>query len=194
MRCAIARCEGREERPTADDLLRRVVAECTARNPDEVRVRHTLRRPATAEIPHGPPIHVSIAHSAGWVAVAADLDDPIGIDVEPRDRRVIDPARLAQRFFHLDDTAWLRSQPDQNVAFLQLWTMKESIGKLRGIGLQGGALAARNFGTPNRVCGSSALRPTAEPSLFHGTLLTADWVLSVAAPRRTRMWLTRAVH
>ncbi|MFI5690389.1 4'-phosphopantetheinyl transferase family protein [Kribbella sp. NPDC051586] len=84
--------------------------------------------------PHVPGLAVSISHSHHLVVVAASDDGPVGVDLEevyPRDVQ-----RLAQRRFSSEELAWTKQQPDGLVAFLELWTAKEAVGKARGLGLR----------------------------------------------------------
>ena len=64
----------------------------------------------------------------------------VGVDVEllrPRPRAMA----LAERFFHADETGWLRTLPDETareLAFTRLWCAKEAVLKAHGYGLSFG--------------------------------------------------------
>ena len=80
---------------------------------------------------HHPDIHFNLSHS-GRLAVCAVSDTPVGVDVEPigASRKEIETV-----CFHPQETAWMDSEPDRDLAFARLWTRKESFLKLSGAGL-----------------------------------------------------------
>lgn len=82
--------------------------------------------------PDAPDFHFSLSHS-GDTALCAASTLPVGCDVELP--RAYD-ARIAERFFHPDERAWLLRQPEaqQADAFFYLWTRKESFMKALGLG------------------------------------------------------------
>ncbi|MGM0545162.1 MAG: 4'-phosphopantetheinyl transferase family protein [Bacteroidota bacterium] len=73
--------------------------------------------------------YVSIAHTDECVFCGLTEADPIGVDLEPIDRKV--PARLEQRITHPQEKKLI-----DNVSALRLWTIKEAYIKLRGQGLR----------------------------------------------------------
>jgi 4'-phosphopantetheinyl transferase len=87
------------------------------------------------ERPHGRPrlpgtgLHVSVAHSGDWVAVALTEVAPVGVDVE----QVIDidVSALAKSVLDTDESAGLQSIRN----FFVYWTRKESALKATGDGL-----------------------------------------------------------
>ena len=90
-----------------------------------------------ARTPQGKPyfpggsVQFSLSHCRGmvWCAVSRS---PVGADVEgPRPV----PRHLVDRVCTQEELAWLFSQPDQDAAFLSLWTLKESVMKLFGQGI-----------------------------------------------------------
>lgn len=104
---------------------------------------------------------------AGDYAVLATADDSIGVDVEII--RPVDCLRIAKRFFHPDELAYLQAQSEPEAAFFALWTLKESYGKALGRGF---------FVGPARYCilpdgQQSAKLKTESPYAFrcyHGVL------------------------
>ena len=103
-----------------------------------------------------PDFHFSLSHSGG-LALCAVSALPLGCDIEQiRGDRL----RLAARFFHPEEHAWLLSLPEgeRQAAFFRLWTCKESFIKAIGRGL---SLPLDSFcvlpGDP------PALRQTADP-------------------------------
>ncbi len=99
--------------------------------------------------------HFSLSHSGERVLCAVS-GKPVGCDIEAPGR--YDP-KIARRFFHPSESAWLFSLPEeeQPAAFLRLWTCKESYVKALGLGL-------------NQPLDSFAVRP-GEPT---GPVQTAD--------------------
>lgn len=94
-------------------------------------------------LPDYPELAVSISHCRRAVAVAVSPEGRVGIDVECR-RKVSDS--LMERVCTPDEVAAVRAAADPAMAFLQLWTRKEAVLKMRGTGIQGfgsmvGALA-----------------------------------------------------
>ena len=55
--------------------------------------------------PQGPGLHFSLTHSGEWW-LCAFSDRPLGLDLQIH-RSYADPARLARRFFHPREDAWL---------------------------------------------------------------------------------------
>lgn len=99
--------------------------------------------PAMANGAHGKPfvpgmpwLQFNLSHAGSHVAVAIARDQPLGIDIEPLDRRIAVDG-VAARFFGAAEAAALarieaqRRQP----AFLRLWTHKEAVLKALGDGL-----------------------------------------------------------
>ena len=120
----------REHRRLGRGALRMVLARYLGGPPAEVDVRR--RCPACGGRDHGPVradgLHVSIAYTAGLVAIAV-ADRPVGVDVErirpdlvwePIARTVLGDGRIASL-----------------EAFYAAWTAREATGKARGTGLCG---------------------------------------------------------
>ncbi len=81
------------------------------------------------ELPGG--MQFNLSH-AGDYAVLATCSGSVGVDVERM--RPIDSMRIAKRFFHPDEYAYLSSLPDPHAAFFSIWTLKESYVKALGFG------------------------------------------------------------
>ena len=90
-------------------------------------------------------VHVSISHSAGFVACAAG-GVPLGIDLEglarPRDHLAL--AGLVHGPAQQDHLARLPADA-RAVTFLQWWTLKEAWLKARGLGLDFALMRSLNF-------------------------------------------------
>jgi 4'-phosphopantetheinyl transferase len=120
-------------------LVRVCAGELLGRRPEAVPLR---QRCAECGGPHGrpevdrrPDVHVSLAHSSGWVAAAADLR-PCGIDIEHAgfERPLVLPV---ERALAPVERYWHDGQPDRPRAFLELWVRKEAVVKAGGGSLDG---------------------------------------------------------
>lgn len=80
------------------------------------------------ETPMLPVIHFSMSHCRLAVACAVS-DKPVGIDVETFDHY---DEEVARRVMNDDEMQRILSSPDPAVEFTRLWTMKESLYKMRG--------------------------------------------------------------
>lgn len=85
-------------------------------------------------LPEHPEISVSISHCRKAVAVVVSSEGRVGIDVECR-RKIGDG--LLERVCTPDEQAAVCAAEDSTMAFLQLWTRKEAVLKMRGTGIQG---------------------------------------------------------
>jgi len=90
-------------------------------------------RPEIAHPPSSLRFNLSNTHGLVVCAVVREVD--VGVDVEPLDRRW--SMRIAERYFSPAEVAALRTLPEEARArrFLDLWTLKESYIKARGLGL-----------------------------------------------------------
>ncbi len=116
-------------------LARRMIVEAAA----ELGVRAGVHnepsgRPALTGSPR--PLHVSITHTPGLVAVALTGLGPVGVDAEPLRR--LDAVALATKWFSAEEVRWLsEAAPEtRSAGFLQLWVRKEAVGKALGKGLR----------------------------------------------------------
>lgn len=72
----------------------------------------------------------SISHGGNWAILSADRQ-PVGVDIEPmKDANL----SVARRVFTAEELSWMRQDPLPR--FHILWTIKESIMKATGLGLQ----------------------------------------------------------
>lgn len=129
--------------------------------------------------PNQPGLHFSISHS-GALWVCAFSGHPVGVDIQKhtKKRKESDEeagvrlARMAERFFHPDEAAWVREHPCQR--FFQIWAAKESYVKYTGDGIGAG------FG---RFClvpsDEEAQTWKAEEVWFYGTELPGGYSLCV---------------
>lgn len=129
----------RERRPVSAPLVREAAADALRVPPGEIRIgREPGGRPRLGGAAEG--LHVSVSHCAGVVAVALSRLGPVGVDVERL--RQLPAVALGRRWFSAAEARWLGEQAAerQSAAFLWLWTHKEAIGKVRGLGLSDGGL------------------------------------------------------
>lgn len=101
-----------------------------------------LIRRETGESPiafgaHGKPyaengICFSVSHSGRMAAIVVD-DQEIGLDIE----RIPDESRLkiADRFYHPNERAYVKKAEDPFRAFCEIWTRKEAYLKMTGEGI-----------------------------------------------------------
>lgn len=75
-------------------------------------------------------LEFNISHGGNWAVLAAD-DHPMGVDIEPMNAANLD---VAQRVFTVDELRWMQINP--TLRFHILWTIKESIMKATGLGMQ----------------------------------------------------------
>ena len=76
-------------------------------------------------------LHFNLSHTGNY-AVAVFSDAPVGIDIEHR--RALKQT-LLDKCFTKDEQAWIQSHPDKEMAFVRLWTAKESYVKWSGEGI-----------------------------------------------------------
>ena len=84
--------------------------------------------------PHVEGCCFNLSHS-GDVAVCAVGVEPVGCDVE---KIAGAPRRVAERFFHRNEAAYLRQcgEAERDTLFFRFWTMKESYLKMTGEGMR----------------------------------------------------------
>lgn len=138
----------RHEFTVARALLRRTLSRYDGRAPDAWRfVLNEHGRPCFPANPDAdPPEHAlrfNVSHTAGLIVVAVARDSEVGVDVEDTERRGR-TVTLADRWFSPAESAALRALPQaqQRDRFFDLWTLKESYIKARGMGL---ALPLKHF-------------------------------------------------
>ena len=122
----------------------------------------------------------NLSHAAGLVAIAA-ARGVVGVDIEAAGRTVA-PC-VAQRFFAPDEREQLEALPasQRDRRFIELWTLKESYAKARGLGLR---LPFDSFGFDLRHAGRLGFSPEpASVGSWHFQLLetTLDEVTAVCA-------------
>ena len=129
---------------TGRHLARQLAAEITRRMPTEIFIRSRCIHCGSPL--HGKPFAVhpagtlplSIAHSAGWVLVAATNGPDVGADIE-----MINEARHEEHLLdQIESPLERRRGPRDAAAFTRLWVHKEAVLKCTGHGLM---LSPRSF-------------------------------------------------
>ncbi|MFI2027884.1 4'-phosphopantetheinyl transferase family protein [Streptomyces buecherae] len=156
-----------DERRTAHTLLLRAVARTLRVPVSGLRLDHEPGgRPVIGGVAEAP--RVSLAHARGALAVALTDRAPVGVDVEVV--RELRADALARSWLHPAEAEWVAGLPERqrSVAFLWLWTQKESVGKARGQGLRRGGMS-RPVPLPERWPPAASLTPRPLPGAAHLT-------------------------
>ena len=147
---------------------------------ENARGRPGVGSPAT-------PLCFNLAHSAGLVVCAVSRDRLVGVDVEFRYRRAIDP-RLVGRYCAPAEVADIegRDVPDRQDQFLRYWTLKEAYLKALGLGIAV-HLADVSFSLePDiRIGFLNSLAGESTDWAFHLTTVGDGHFVAVAAPGST---------
>lgn len=86
---------------------------------------------------HGKPyaqngVYFSVSHSGRVAAIAVD-DTELGLDVE--ELPAPDRLKIADRFYHPAERAYVKEAEDRRRAFSEIWTRKEAYLKMTGEGI-----------------------------------------------------------
>ncbi len=117
-------------------LARRMLSQLGGLEPAEWRFEIGEKgRPEIAPR-HGSELRFNLSHTDGLVAVAVTRGADVGVDVECHTRPG-ETVKLASRYFSEAECAGLFALPEaeQRGRFFDLWTLKESYIKARGLGL-----------------------------------------------------------
>jgi 4'-phosphopantetheinyl transferase len=121
-------------------LVRCVLSRYAAVKPHEWRFdKNNYGKPGLAEECLLLPLQFNLAHTHGMAACAVTLNGSVGVDVERWDRQR-DFDRLAARYFSSYEANLLKEVPEyaKRRLFFNIWTLKESYIKARGVGLSMG--------------------------------------------------------
>ncbi|HXB96921.1 MAG TPA: 4'-phosphopantetheinyl transferase superfamily protein [bacterium] len=117
--------------------LRMLLSQYTGRPAAELKMAWGPHgKPSLAADQPGP--RFSVSGSGGWV-LAAFSQEEVGVDLEC-EREDLAQEAVAERHFSEDEMAWWQAQvgpAERRRAFLKIWTRKEALLKLRGVGLAG---------------------------------------------------------
>jgi 4'-phosphopantetheinyl transferase len=118
-------------------LVRATLSRYTGIDPrDWVFHRNEAGRPEVVGPPNALPLHFNLSHTDGMVVCAITDQSSIGVDVENREVAG-EKLDLADHYFATSEVAALSSLPptQRPGRFVDLWTLKESYLKARGLGL-----------------------------------------------------------
>lgn len=84
-----------------------------------------------------PDLHFNLSHSGDSVFIAF-ASEPVGFDIESIQRKA-DFSKLAERYFQTHERELMAlSKKPKSIAFFEIWTAKEAMLKLLGIGIASG--------------------------------------------------------
>ena len=118
-------------------LVRSVLGEMLGADPAALRfVRNQWGCPALAPESATSPVHFNVSHTDGLVVCLVSTEQQVGVDTELLSRAPT-LLKLAPRVFALKEQRDLAALPADQQAqrAVQLWTLKESYIKARGMGL-----------------------------------------------------------
>ncbi|MFH2053338.1 MAG: 4'-phosphopantetheinyl transferase superfamily protein [bacterium] len=121
----------------AHALMRTTLSRYLGKDPhDWVFATSSTGKPMPVLAEGSPPVHVSISHTAGLAACALATQGPVGVDVEVRQRGILDAALLASTLCP-DEIESFRGigTADRVDRFFEIWTLKEAYLKARGYGV-----------------------------------------------------------
>jgi amino acid adenylation domain-containing protein len=151
-------------------LLRLLISNLVSIEPKEIKfVNNSNGKPIFKENQVDSNIRFSISKSHHWIAIAISNDQEVGVDIEKISSRM-NHLEIAQQHFHPDEIYRLEnaSLEQQSIIFTEIWTLKESLIKLKGVF----NLNEVNTGESNKTnrIGSS----------FKSVLVDNNFILSVA--------------
>ncbi len=120
-------------------------------------------KPSVAGLPD---VHVSLAHTRGAVAAAADWH-PVGVDVEARPVRAVDPALMTATLTAAEIDR-VRAAQDPAIAYLRHWVRKECLVKIGAATLDDLSRVETDPGTGHDGGAGSATGR-------FGSLVVVDW-------------------
>ena len=130
--------DDRRDRLLTKAVTRSLLSACTGVAPGAWRFHVDQHGKPMVEAPE-PFRHLmfSVSHTNGLVACVLNTRRAVGVDVEHIDRPV-GWREIASRRFNSTEIATLqrRPEPEQRRRFFELWTLKESYAKARGLGLR----------------------------------------------------------
>jgi 4'-phosphopantetheinyl transferase len=128
----------RREFVVARALVRTMLSESAGVAPEAWRFGvGAYGRPEIAGPTGAPPLRFNVSHTRALVGCAVVWDREVGLDLEDTRRRRSVLA-LATRHFAPAEAAVLRrlAEPERTARFFDVWTLKESYLKARGLGLR----------------------------------------------------------
>jgi 4'-phosphopantetheinyl transferase len=144
-------------------------------------------RPEIAAPAGAVPLRFNLSNARSLVACVVTRRADAGVDVEETARAEA-PLEIAEQFFSADELRELRALPaaEQGRRFFDLWTLKESYIKARGLGLQIPLERfSMRFGATIGIAFDATLGDDADAWQFFSTRLSAAHTLSLALRRET---------
>jgi len=131
------------------------------------------------------PVHLSLSHTAGRVAVALSGGAPVGVDIEPLGRLEEDPTGFAQRHFHPEEAAEIAAASRHEAArrAISLWCLKEALGKATGEGLRLSTRSSRFTLSPGGQVTGFRVEAPADGDTWHFALheIAGSHVMALAS-------------
>jgi len=168
-------------------LVRTVLSRYAAVRPERWTFSTGPHGRPSISTPHLPALEFNISHSADLVVLGITSDRALGIDVESMEAREVDIDGLDRYFAPQESAALLAlAPPERRRRFFDLWTLKESYIKARGMGLAI-ALDSFRFELTGERGLTLAMRPDLRDSPQHWRLwqlpLRPRYVAAVCAAR-----------
>ena len=113
--------------------LRRTLGARIDRPPEELRFSYG--RYGKPRVDHADGVHFNLAHSGDIAVLAIGGQAPVGVDVE-RARKDVYDRRAAALVFHESELQAIDDSEDPDRRFVDIWTRKEAMVKVHGVGLQ----------------------------------------------------------
>lgn len=169
-------------------LCRSVLSRYAGVPPADWRFRsNTYGRPEIESPAVSPPLRFNLSNARSLVACIVTRRADAGIDVEET-ARADAPLEIADEFFSADELRELRALPaaEQGARFFDLWTLKESYIKARGLGLQIPLdRFSIRFGAAIGIAFDPGMADEAAAWQFHSLRLGESHTLSLALRRGT---------
>lgn len=132
--------EIRFERTAARGITRLVLSRYLSCDPQSISfTRNSLGRPSVFN-QSIPPIHFSLSHTKGFIALALSSNSELGVDVERVDLD-LDVMPLFDQVLTPEETKKILELSNSHHAmsrrFYEYWTLKEALLKAKGLGLSG---------------------------------------------------------
>ena len=122
---------------TARGYMRIILSRYLDMHPGEIRFQYNKNgKPAIRPDVNSKHVSFNLSHSRNIALCAVTLNAAIGIDIE-YPRLVPRAEKILERFFSELEREYFRTQPDKTkeLAFMNLWTVKEAYSKALGRGL-----------------------------------------------------------
>jgi len=117
--------------------LRQILVSYQRTAPDKIKFQYNKYGKPCLSDPHSSSISFNLSHSENLAILAITKEDDIGVDVEKLDPDIVF-SQMADRYFDEAEKLELAqySSERQKRGFYRIWTKKEAILKLEGVGFQ----------------------------------------------------------